>query len=47
MLSEALHIVQDPAHLLAELFFISAEAVIVGLIARPLIRRHDRRKHGA
>lgn len=47
MIAEALHIISDPAHVLAELVFIAVEGVIAGLVARPLIRRHDRRKHGA
>lgn len=45
MIEETLHIVRDPAHLLAEATFITAEAVILTPIIRWFVRRHDARKH--
>lgn len=45
-MSEFLHIITDPAHVLAELFFIAVEGVLISPIVAFLVRRHDRRKHG-
>lgn len=45
MIREALHVVTDPAHVLAEAMFIAVEAALITPIVRALVRRHDRRNH--
>lgn len=46
---EYTHIVSDPAHLFAELTFILATDVVIGLGLWPLVKRavrhHDERRH--
>lgn len=48
--TEYLHVISDPAHILAELTFILAESIVIGAILTPLIkrwvRRHDEKEHG-
>ncbi len=50
MLHEYLHIVSDPAHILAELTYIALFDIVIGAMLWPLIkravRRHDRDEHG-
>ena len=45
MIEEALHIITDPAHVLAELVFICAEALFGVVVGAILVRRHDRKHH--
>lgn len=45
MFSEYLHVVSDPAHIMAELTFIAGEGLVGLVIGRILIKRHDRKFH--
>lgn len=45
MIQEYLHVVSDPAHVLAEITFAIVEASIGALVGGFLVRRHDRKKH--
>lgn len=45
-MSEVLHIVTDPAHVAAELLFITVELAIARPIFRVWLRHHDRKVHG-
>jgi hypothetical protein len=45
MITEALAILTDPAHVLAEATFACIEASIGALVGAVLVRRHDRRHH--
>lgn len=48
-MSEYLHVITDPAHVLAELTFIVVFDVIIGALLWPFVKRavrnHDRRWH--
>lgn len=50
LFNEYIHVITDPAHVLAEATFILIESVIIGAILVPLgrrfIRRHDEKEHG-
>ena len=45
VIDEYLHIVGDPAHVMAEFTFITIEALIIAPIVAFLVARHDRKHH--
>ncbi len=45
MIEEALHILSDPGHVIAEAVFITIEAAVLSPGIAWLVRRHDRKHH--
>jgi hypothetical protein len=46
MIKEYLSIIRDPGHVLAELTFLVAEALILTPVIKRLIKFHDKKHHG-